>query len=46
MIEYLIIFIIFAVMLGASAAILTRAGERDELCKYDKNDEDTKNDNN
>lgn len=37
--EYIIIFIISAVMLGASAAILTRAGEREKICKYDKKDE-------
>lgn len=40
--EYIILFIISAVMLGASAAILTRAGKRDNICKYDKNNEDGK----
>lgn len=40
--EYLIIFIVSAVMLGASAAILTRAGERDNICKYSKDNEDGK----
>lgn len=42
MIEYIILFIISVIMLSASAAILTRAGEREKLCKYDKNDEDAK----
>lgn len=43
MLEYIIIFIIAAVLLGASAAILTRAGEKENLCKYNK-EEDEKND--
>lgn len=40
---YLLIAIISAVLLGASAAILTRAGEKEKLCKYNK-EEDEKND--
>ena len=42
--EYVILFIIFAVMLGAAVVGCFKPGKKDNLCNYDNNDqkEDTK----
>lgn len=38
MIEYIIIFIIFAAMIGAAVVGCWKPGKNDNICKYNKED--------
>lgn len=43
---YLLVGIISAALLGAAVVGCSKPGKSEKLCKYSKDDEDAKNDNN